>query len=67
MRNDADYTISFGASYAFTKHFNMGVTYAYEMGRNLLSNYSAAPATTSSAAYRSFDHQLISLAAQYKF
>jgi len=67
MRNDADYTISFGASYAFTKHFNMGLTYSYDMGRNLLSNYSAAPATTSSAAYRSFDHQLISLAAQYKF
>jgi hypothetical protein len=67
LRNDAQYTVSAGASYAFTSHFSVSLAYAYDMGRSLLNNYSAAPALAASADYRKFDHQTAFLSAQYKF
>jgi hypothetical protein len=67
LRDDAMYSITAGASYAFTPHFSVSVNYAYDLGRNLLDSYVSAPSVASSAPYREFDHQTISLAALYKF
>ena len=63
LRNDIEYTVSAGVSYAFTKHFSASLAYAYDFGRNLQDNLAA----NLFANYREFDHQTVSLAAQYKF
>lgn len=61
LRDDAMYSLSAGLSYAFTPHFSAGLSYACDFGRNLQEN--AGPL----ASYREFDHQLVSLSAQFKF
>ena len=63
LRNDILYTISTGVSYAFTTHFNASLSYACDFGRNLQDNLPA----NLYADYREFDHQVVSLAAQFKF
>ena len=63
LRDDALYSVSAGASYAFTPHFSAGLTCAFDFGRNLQENLPASLY----AGYREFDHQTISISAQYKF
>jgi len=63
LRNDILYTLSAGVNYAFTKHFSASVGYSYDWGRNIQDNLSPSLY----GAYRNFDHQLVSLGAQYKF
>lgn len=63
LRDDIQYTVGGGVTYSFNKHLSANVAYAYDLGRN---NEDAA-AVASTAAYRQFDHQLVSLGVQYKF
>ena len=63
LRDDALYTVSAGASYAFTPHFTASLTYACDLGRNLESGL---PANLYSE-YREFNRQTISVSAKYKF
>ena len=62
-RDDRQYTISTGATYAFTPHLSAGLNYAYDIGVNVLGNLPA----NLEPNYRSFDHQLVTLGLQYKF
>ena len=69
IRDDAQYSVSAGASYAFTPHFGVNLTYAYDLGRNLEDNLptTGSPSAAATAGYRDFDRQTVSIAAQYKF
>jgi len=69
IRDDAEYSFSAGVSYAFTPHFGVNVTYAYDLGRNLEGNLPTTgnPSAAATAGYRDFDRQMVSFAAQYKF
>ena len=62
LRNDIQYSVSTGINYAFNSHLNIGLTYNYDLGRNL-----DALAQKYEPDYRDFDHQLASLGVQYKF
>jgi len=64
LRNDAQYTVSAGVTYAFSPRLSASVTYAHDSGRNR-EDLPASLAST--AAYREFDHQLISVGVQYKY
>ena len=68
-RDDGVYTVSAGASYAFTPHFSVNLAYAHDFGLNLEENLSTIgnPSAAATAGYRDFDRQLVTLAAQYKF
>jgi len=66
-RDDGFYSISAGVSYAFTPHLNTSLTYAYNMGRDLLDNYHQVPALANTSSYREFNDQQVSLAVQFKF
>jgi hypothetical protein len=61
LRNDAMYSLSAGVSYAFTSHLSASLGYACDFGRNEMDFVGPL------AGYREFDHQLVSLAAQFKF
>lgn len=61
LRNDAMYSLSAGASYAFTPHFSASLGYTANLGRNQQGNVGPL------ADYREFDQNLVSLSAQYKF
>ena len=61
LRNDAQYTLSAAASYAFTKQFSTSLAYTYDLGVNQQDNVGALE------EYRNFNHQLISVSALYKF
>jgi hypothetical protein len=63
LRDDLEYSVSIGATYAFTPHFSASLAYTYDIGANGLDNLPASLAP----AYREFDHQLVSLGMQYKF
>lgn len=63
LRDDIQYTVSAGVNYAFTPHLNASLTCSYDLGRNLLNNF----APQYEAAYRDFEHLLVSLGVQYKF
>jgi len=63
LRDDAMYSLSAGVGYAFTSHFSASLTYGYDLGRNQQDNLPAS----GYASYRDFDHQLVSLGAQWKF
>ncbi|MDR3457668.1 MAG: hypothetical protein P4N60_09495 [Verrucomicrobiae bacterium] len=69
LRDDAQYTISAGVSYAFTKHFSVSAAYAYDLGRNLLGDLptTGSPSAAATADYREFDHQSATITAQYRF
>jgi len=62
LRDDRQYTVSAGVTYAFTPHLSGGLTYAYDLGDSAIN----VPATLE-PAYRDFEHQLVSLGVQYKF
>ncbi|HUE37742.1 MAG TPA: hypothetical protein VMO20_10150 [Candidatus Acidoferrum sp.] len=59
-RNDIEYCVVAGVNYAFTPNLSAGVTYNFNLGRNLLSG---AP----EASFRNFEDDLVSLGVQYKF
>lgn len=60
-RDDWQYTVSAGASYALTAHFSTAVAYAVDLGRNNQDGLTANPAT------REYDRHLVSLGVQYRF
>ncbi len=62
-RDDLDKGASAGVTYAFTKKLSVGVTYTYDKGSNGLGNLPA----NLFAAYRDFDHNVVSASIQYKF
>jgi hypothetical protein len=62
LRDDIQYTVSLGATYAFTPNLNARVAYNYDIGRNLKN---LAPQFE--PEYRDFDHQLVSVGLQYQF
>lgn len=59
-RDDWNYSVSTGLSYAFNNHCNINLTYAFDLGQNELNGITN-PET------RSFNHQLISLGGLVKF
>jgi opacity protein-like surface antigen len=61
QRNDAMYSLSAGASYAFTPHFSASLGYTCNLGRNQQDNVGAL------VGYRDFDQNVVSLGVQYKF
>jgi hypothetical protein len=65
LRDDRQYSILAGASYAFTPRLNASVNYSYDLGANVLGNLPAALSATSQ--YRDFSHQYVAVGAQYKF
>jgi opacity protein-like surface antigen len=64
IRDDVEYTVSAGLTYAFTPHLIASAMYTYNLGRNV-DNLPASVAATEE--YRDFDQQLVSLGLQYKF
>jgi opacity protein-like surface antigen len=62
-RNDIEYYVSVGVSYAFTPHLSANLAYNYTLGRNLLKNLPP----TLGPAYRDFDDDLATVGVQYKF
>jgi len=59
-RNDWQYTVSSALGYAFNAHASVNLAYALDLGRNAQDGI-ANPDT------RDYDHQLVSLAALFKF
>jgi opacity protein-like surface antigen len=59
-RDDLEYAITTGATYAFTQNFNANLTYNFNLGRSLLEN-------VPESGYRDFEDDLVSLGVQYKF
>jgi len=59
-RNDIEYCVSAGVTYAFTPNLSGNLTYGFNAGRNLLDN-------AIEAAYRDFNQNLVSLGVQFKF
>jgi opacity protein-like surface antigen len=63
LRDDSEYEVSAGVTYAFTTNFSANLAYTYDVGVNNLDNLPANLAP----AYRNFEHQVVSLGLQYKF
>ena len=63
LRDDREYEVSAGVTYAFTTRFSASLAYTYDLGDNVLNNLPASLGP----AYRDFDHQVVSLGLQYKF
>jgi opacity protein-like surface antigen len=61
-RDDRQYTLSAGVSYAFTPHFSANLSYAYDLGENILN----LPANLE-PEYRNFNRNLVSVGLGYKF
>ena len=57
-RNDWQYTTSLGVSWAIDPHVRLALAYSLDLGRNHQENIPLA-------AYRQFDHQLVSFGAQF--
>jgi hypothetical protein len=62
-RNDMEYEVSAGVTYAFNAHFSANLAYTYDLGDNALNNLPA----TLAPGYRSFEHNVVSLGVQCKF
>lgn len=62
-RDDMEYELSAGVTYAFTTHCSASLAYTYDRGENALNNLPANLAP----AYRNFEHQVVSLGVKYKF
>lgn len=60
LRDDLQYSLSVGATYAFNPHWSATLTYNADFGRN-------AQDKINNANFREFDHDLISLGVLYKF
>ena len=63
LRDDMEYEVSAGVTYAFTTRLSANLAYTYDLGDNALNNLPV----TLGPAYRSFEHQVASLGVQYKF
>ena len=63
LRDDLEYEVSAGVTYAFNSHFSASVTYTYDLGANGLSNLPP----NLGPSYREFEHQVVSLGLQFKF
>ncbi len=63
LRDDMEYELSAGVTYAFTKHLSANLAYTYDVGANAKNNLPAALGPE----YRNFEHQVASLGLQYKF
>ena len=62
-RDDLEYELSAGVSYAFTAHFSASLSYIYDLGAN---GQADLPANLQ-PSYREFEHQVVSLGVQFKF
>ena len=62
-RDDRQYTVSGGVTYAFNTHLAASLSYSYDLGNNVLDGLPG----NLEPAYRDFEHQLVSLGVQYKF
>jgi len=62
-RDDRQYTISTGVTYALNPHLSASLSYAYDLGDNVLANLPA----TLEPGYRDFNHHLVMVGMQYKF
>jgi hypothetical protein len=62
-RDDLDYGLVAGASYAFNPHFSASVAYNYDLGRNGDHNLPA----NLFASYRDFEHNVVTVGLTYKF
>ena len=62
-RDDMEYEVSAGVTYAFTAHLSGTLAYTYDVGANALNNLPA----TLGPEYRNFEHQVASIGLQYKF
>jgi len=69
-RDDMEYELSAGVTYAFTTHLSANLSYTYDLGDTALSA-NRLPTTSSdpqlSNYYRDFECQVVSLGLQYKF
>jgi len=63
LRDDFDYGAVVTIAYAFTPHLSASLAYNYDEGRN---GYDNLPANLQ-AAYREFEHNVVTLGVQYKF
>ena len=62
-RDDLEYEVSAGVSYAFNSHFSANLAYTYDLGDNGQANLPASLGPN----YREFEHQVVSLGLQFKF
>lgn len=62
-RDDVDYGSNIGLTYAFTKQFSVSANYQHDTGKN---NLDGLPANLF-PAYRYFQHEIITVGAQFKF
>ncbi len=62
-RDDLEYEVSVGVSYAFNSHFSANLAYTWDLGVN---GQAGLPASLG-PDYREFEHQVVSLGVQYKF
>jgi hypothetical protein len=63
LRDDMEYEVSAGVTYAFTKHLSANLAYTYDVGANALNNLPASLGP----AYRNFEHQVVALGLLFKF
>jgi opacity protein-like surface antigen len=63
LRDDGDYGVSAGATYAVTPQIIVALTYNYDQGRNLLGSLPAKYFPD----YRDFSHNIWALDIKYKF
>ena len=63
LRDDRQYTLSAGVNYAFTDNFNASLTYAYDLGQNVLANLPS----NLEPDYRNFNHNLVAISLGCKF
>ena len=63
LRDDMEYEVSAGVTYAFNSHFSANLAYTYDAGANAMNNLPAKLGP----AYRNFEHQVVSLGLQFKF
>jgi opacity protein-like surface antigen len=63
LRDDMEYEVSAGVTYAITTHLSASLAYTYDVAANALNNLPASLGPE----YRNFEHQVASLGLQYKF
>jgi len=63
LRDDMEYEISAGVTYAFNSHLSANLAYTYDVGANAQNNLPASLGP----AYRNFEHQVVALGLQFKF
>jgi len=69
-RDDGDYAVAAGVSYAFCSHLSANLSYNYDLGKSELSSAELAQGGANalkSAGFRDFEHQVVSLGLLYKF